>query len=549
MRKIGIGVSDFKDIIEQEYFYVDKTKFIEEISENGAIVQLITRPRRFGKTLNMSMLRYFYDISGKDANRKLFKNLYIENSATIEEQGKYPVIFISFKDIKALTIEEMYSQVRTLISEIYDNYKFLRENLDERDRVIFDKIWTEDKSGNYFNSLKQLAKYLKEYYNQDVILLIDEYDTPMVSAYENGYYDEIKSFFTGLFGSALKENPALKKAVLTGIMRISKENIFSGLNNIRVNTILESDFSQYFGLTEKEVENSLVEYGLEARLDEVQKWYNGYIFGGVRVYNPFSITNFLDRKKIMPYWVNTSSNSLINKVLKEANSSIFEELSRLFQRETISKTIDIYSNFNELNSPEQIWYLLTNSGYLTPVEEIDFGKYSMRIPNEEVHYFFERDFISHFLGSIDNFDKTLEYLLSGDLEDFSYELESIMESNVSCFDFTSKSKESHYHVFILGMLLGLRRKYYIHSNREGGRGRYDLVVEPMDKSKNGLVIEFKVARSKEELLSSSEEALKQIEEKNYTRELKMRGIKRVVLVGISFYQREFKAVGKVIEDY
>ena len=548
MRKIGIGVSDFKDIIEQEYFYVDKTKFIEEISENGAIVQLITRPRRFGKTLNMSMLRYFYDISGKDTNRKLFKNLYIENSATIEEQGKYPVIFISFKDIKALTIEEMYSQVRTLISEIYDNYKFLRENLDERDRVIFDKIWTEDKSGNYFNSLKQLAKYLKEYYNQDVILLIDEYDTPMVSAYENGYYDEIKSFFTGLFGSALKENPALKKAVLTGIMRISKENIFSGLNNIRVNTILESDFSQYFGLTEKEVENSLVEYGLEARLDEVQKWYNGYIFGGVRVYNPFSITNFLDRKKIMPYWVNTSSNSLINKVLKEANSSIFEELSRLFQRETINKTIDIYSNFNELNSPEQIWYLLTNSGYLTPVEEIDFGKYSIRIPNEEVHYFFERDFISHFLGSIDNFDKTLEYLLSGDLEDFSYELESIMESNVSCFDFTSKSKESHYHVFILGMLLGLRRKYYIHSNREGGRGRYDLVVEPMDKSKNGLVIEFKVARSKEELLSSSEEALKQIEEKNYTRELKMRGIKRVVLVGISFYQREFEVVGKVIED-
>lgn len=548
MRKIGIGVSDFKDIIEQEYFYVDKTKFIEEISENGAIVQLITRPRRFGKTLNMSMLRYFYDISGKDTNRKLFKNLYIENSATIKEQGKYPVIFISFKDIKALTIEEMYSQVRTLISEIYDNYKFLRENLDERDRVIFDKIWTEDKSGNYFNSLKQLAKYLKEYYNQDVILLIDEYDTPMVSAYENGYYDEIKSFFTGLFGSALKENPALKKAVLTGIMRISKENIFSGLNNIRVNTILESDFSQYFGLTEKEVENSLVEYGLEARLDEVQKWYNGYIFGGVRVYNPFSITNFLDRKKIMPYWVNTSSNSLINKVLKEANSSIFEELSRLFQGETISKTIDIYSNFNELNSPEQIWYLLTNSGYLTPVEEIDFGKYSIRIPNEEVHYFFERDFISHFLGSIDNFDKTLEYLLSGDLEDFSYELESIMESNVSCFDFTSKSKESHYHVFILGMLLGLRRKYYIHSNREGGRGRYDLVVEPMDKSKNGLVIEFKVARSKEELLSSSEEALKQIEEKNYTRELKMRGIKTVVLVGISFYQREFEVVGKVIEN-
>ena len=550
MRKIGIGVSDFKDIIEQEYFYVDKTKFIEEISENGAIVQLITRPRRFGKTLNMSMLRYFYDISGKDANRKLFKNLYIENSATIEEQGKYPVIFISFKDIKTNSYNSCIEAIAILIEDLYKEHRYIIDRLDKLDRPTYLKYATKNASIEELKkSIKILSTFLNNYYDQNVILLIDEYDTPMVSAYENGYYDEIKSFFTGLFGSALKENPALKKAVLTGIMRISKENIFSGLNNIRVNTILESDFSQYFGLTEKEVENSLVEYGLEARLDEVQKWYNGYIFGGVRVYNPFSITNFLDRKKIMPYWVNTSSNSLINKVLKEANSSIFEELSRLFQRETINKTIDIYSNFNELNSPEQIWYLLTNSGYLTPVEEIDFGKYSIRIPNEEVHYFFERDFISHFLGSIDNFDKTLEYLLSGDLEDFSYELESIMESNVSCFDFTSKSKESHYHVFILGMLLGLRRKYYIHSNREGGRGRYDLVVEPMDKSKNGLVIEFKVARSKEELLSSSEEALKQIEEKNYTRELKMRGIKRVVLVGISFYQREFEVVGKVIEDY
>ena len=369
----------------------------------------------------------------------------------------------------------------------------------------------------------------------------------MVSAYEHGYYDEIKMFFTTLYGSALKENPALKKAVLTGIMRISKENIFSGLNNVKVNSILEEDFAEYFGITEKEVEESLIEYGLEERLPEVQKWYNGYIFGGVRVYNPFSITNFLDRKKIMSYWVNTSSNTLINKVLKEASSSIFEELSKLFQRETINKTIDVYSNFNELKNTEQIWYLLTNAGYLTPVEEIDFGKYSIRIPNEEVHYFFERDFIRNFLGSVDNFDRTLSYLLEGDFDNFTYELENIMLNSVSCFDFNSNSKESHYHVFILGMLLGLRRRYYIHSNREGGRGRYDLVVEPMDKSKNGLVIEFKVAKEKEDLEKASEEALAQIEEKRYYEGLRDRGVEKIILVGISFYQRDFKLQGKIIK--
>ena len=547
MRPIAIGVSDFRNIIANNCFYVDKTKFIEELVNDMTAVHLITRPRRFGKTLNLSMLKYFYDIEGNTENRKLFDGLYISNSLAMSEQGKYPVIFLSFKDVKADSSLEMMENIAILMKNLYDKFEYIREKLNQSNLMEFDEIWLKKDNANLRGALLNLCSYLKEYYNQDVILLIDEYDTPMVSAYEHGYYDEIKMFFTTLYGSALKENPALKKAVLTGIMRISKENIFSGLNNVKVNSILEDDFAEYFGITEKEVEKSLIEYGLEERLPEVQKWYNGYIFGGVRVYNPFSITNFLDRKKIMPYWVNTSSNTLINKVLKEANSSIFEELSKLFQRETINKTIDVYSNFNELKNTEQIWYLLTNAGYLTPVEEIDFGKYSIRIPNEEVHYFFERDFIRNFLGSVDNFDRTLSYLLEGDFDNFTYELENIMLNSVSCFDFNSNSKESHYHVFILGMLLGLRRRYYIHSNREGGRGRYDLVVEPMDKSKNGLVIEFKVAKEKEELEKASEEALAQIEEKRYYEGLRDRGVERIILVGISFYQRDFKLQGKIIK--
>lgn len=547
MRPIAIGVSDFRNIIANNCFYVDKTKFIEELVNDMTAVHLITRPRRFGKTLNLSMLKYFYDIEGNTENRKLFDGLYISNSLAIKEQGKYPVIFLSFKDVKADSSLEMMENIAILMKNLYDKFEYIREKLNQSNLMEFDEIWLKKDNANLRGALLNLCSYLKEYYNQDVILLIDEYDTPMVSAYEHGYYDEIKMFFTTLYGSALKENPALKKAVLTGIMRISKENIFSGLNNVKVNSILEDDFAEYFGITEKEVEKSLIEYGLEERLPEVQKWYNGYIFGGVRVYNPFSITNFLDRKKIMPYWVNTSSNTLINKVLKEASSSIFEELSKLFQRETINKTIDVYSNFNELKNTEQIWYLLTNAGYLTPVEEIDFGKYSIRIPNEEVHYFFERDFIRNFLGSVDNFDRTLSYLLEGDFDNFTYELENIMLNSVSCFDFNSNSKESHYHVFILGMLLGLRRRYYIHSNREGGRGRYDLVVEPMDKSKNGLVIEFKVAKEKEELEKASEEALAQIEEKRYYEGLRDRGVERIILVGISFYQRDFKLQGKIIK--
>ena len=540
MKPIGIGIDDFKNIIEEKCFYLDKTKFIEEIVENKTQVQLITRPRRFGKTLNMSMLKYFYNIENKEENRKLFKNLYIEKSPTFVEQGKYPVIFLSFKDIKAENLDRMYSKLRRIFSELFDNYKFLRKTLDERAIEIFDDIWKEKIEVNYDNSLKFLSKCLYEYYNQEVILLIDEYDTPIISAYEYGYYDEIKTFFTTMYGSVLKGNLYLKKAVLTGIMRISKENIFSGLNNVKVNSILESNFSQYFGLTEEEVEQSLKDYGIEYKLDEIKTWYNGYNFGGTRLYNPFSITSYLDSKKIMPYWVNTSSNTLINKILKEANSSIFSDLSKLFQGEKIEKTIDIYSNFNDLKNSKQIWYLLANAGYLTPVEEISFGKYSLKIPNEEVHYFFEKDFLDKFLGDYDDFNDILVYFLKGDFENFTYELENIMLTNVSCFDFSVNADEGYYHVFILGMMLAVRREYYVRSNRGSGRGRYDMLLEPKDRRKNGFVIEFKAPDSEKNLEKESQEALSQIEKNRYALELKERGIENIYFIGMAFHKRDFR---------
>ncbi len=544
MKPIGIGIDDFRKIISTNSFYIDKTKFIEDIEENTTEVQLITRPRRFGKSMNMSMLKYFYNIENREENRKLFNNLYVEKSPIFSQQGKYPVIFISFKDIKATSSSEMMESIRSLMKNLYDSFEYIREKLNSSNLMEFDEVWLKKDKNTLKNSLVNLTKYLYQYYNQEVILLIDEYDTPIISAYEYGYYDEIKTFFTTMYGSVLKGNISLRKAVLTGIMRISKENIFSGLNNIKVNSILESNFSEYFGLTEAEVEQSLKDYGIEYKLDEIQTWYNGYNFGGTRVYNPFSITSYLDRRKIMPYWVNTSSNTLINKVLKEANSSIFEDLAKLFQGEVIEKTIDIYSNFNDLKSSKQIWYLLTNAGYLTPVEEINFGKYSIKIPNEEVHYFFEKDFLDKFLGDSDNFGDVLEYFLRGRFEDFTYELENIMLTNVSCFDFNVNANEAYYHVFILGMMLALRREYFVHSNKEAGRGRFDLLIEPKDKNKNGFVIEFKAPKVETSLEKESQEALNQIERNGYDVELKEKGIENIYYVGMAFHKKNFKLAWK-----
>lgn len=545
MKSIGIGIDDFKKLILTNSFYIDKTKFIEDIVQDTSEVQLITRPRRFGKTLNLSMLNYFYTLENREENKSLFKGLYIENSPTFIEQGKYSVIFISFKDIQAKTSQSCINSITILIGELYKKYSFILNSLNELDKPTYIKYATQNINIEELQrSLISPCYFLYTYYKKEIILLIDEYDTPIISAYEYDYYDEIKTFFTVLFGSSLKGNPYLKKAVLTGITRISKENIFSGLNNINVNSILEKSFSQYFGLTEKEVENSLKEYELEEKSKEVQNWYNGYNFGGIRVYNPYSITNFIKNKELIPYWVNSSSNSLINNLLINSNDYIFEDLSNLFLGKSIEKNIDIYANFNELKNVEQIWYLLLHSGYLTIKNKISTYKYSLIIPNEEIFSFFERDFIKSFINSRDKFDDILNDFVKCNFKTFEEKVKEIMLQIISVFDVKQNYDERYYHIFFLGMILGLRKNYYITSNRESGIGRYDIMLEPKNKQNKAFILELKIAKSEKELEKKAIEGIEQIKKKKYITELKYKELENIYLVGISFYKKTLKIIAE-----
>ena len=316
MKRIGIGLSDFKHLIEEDFYYYDKTKFIDEIIKDGAQVKLFTRPRRFGKTLNMSMLKYFFDIRNNEENRKLFNGLDIENSKYIDEQGKYPTILISLKGIKGNTWQENLTQLKILIRELYNEFEYIREVLNESELNTFNKIWLKEDIAEYKNALKILTTYLYKYYKKEVILLIDEYDTPLITAYKYGYYDEALPFFKVFYGEALKTNPYLKMGIMTGIIRVIKAGIFSDLNNLRVYSILNRQYSDFFGFTQSEVENALKYFSIENEIPEVKSWYDGYKFGDSDVYNPWSILNFLTDKKLIPYWIDTSDNFLINQIYR-----------------------------------------------------------------------------------------------------------------------------------------------------------------------------------------------------------------------------------------
>ena len=540
MKRIGIGVSDFKHLIEEDFYYFDKTKFIDEIVKDGAQVKLFTRPRRFGKTLNMSMLKYFFDIKKADENRKLFKDLYIEETESFKEQGQYPVIFLSLKDLKATTWEEMGEKIVVTLSDFFSEYYYLLKELNENDTDKFKKVLREEANlSNLGTTLKFLTKILYEKYNKKVVVLIDEYDSPLVSAYINGYYESAKDFFKTFYSTVLKDNNYLQMGVLTGIIRVIKAGIFSDLNNLRTYTILSDDYTDSYGLTEEEVEKSLKDYGIEAEISKVKDWYDGYKFGDSEVYNPWSILNFLQDKKLRAYWVDTSGNDLINNVLKMRNKNIITALERLFNGEGLRQNISGTSDLSKILSDDEIWELLLFSGYLTIEEKIDQDNYILRLPNKEVKSLFRKTFIETYIARGSKLSFLMESLIENKIEDYEENLQEVLLASVSYND-TKKGNEAFYHGLIMGMGLYLEGEYITKSNIESGLGRYDFLIEPKNKSKRAFIMEFKSTDSVEKLGEVSKEALKQIEDKKYDISLKQNGIKEVTYIGIAFCGKQIK---------
>ena len=540
MKKLPIGLSDFKELIEENYYYFDKTNLIDEVIKDGSKVKLFARPRRFGKTLNMSMLKYFFDIKEAEENRKLFKDLYIEKTENFKEQGQYPVVFLSLKDLKARTWEEMERGIKNLLQEVFSEHKYLIKELDEFDLSILKKIINKEvELEGLKSSLKFLTKILYEKYNKKVVVLIDEYDAPLVSAYHNKYYEKAKDFFKTFYSSVLKDNPYLQMGVMTGIIRVIKAGIFSDLNNLNTYTILSDFYPNCYGLTEEEVKKALVDYNLEYEMGDVKDWYDGYKFGKSEVYNPWSILNFLHAKELRAYWVDTSGNDLINDVLKIVRKDIIRDLKKLFDGEGLKQNLSGTSDLSRLLSEEEIWELMLFSGYLTVEEKIDEDYYILRLPNKEVRRLFKRTFIEKYFGRGNKLIDLMEALTENRIEDYEETLQDILLKSVSYND-TKKGNEAFYHGFILGMSLYLEGEYIVKSNIESGLGRYDVSIEPKNKNKRGYILEFKATNNVDKLEEISKEALKQIEEGKYSSTLRQTNTKEILYLGIAFCGKQIK---------
>lgn len=543
-KALPIGLSDFKSIIEENYYYVDKTDLISNLLYDGAKVNLFTRPRRFGKTLNMSMLKHFFDIENGVENRKLFENLKISDSKYMTEQGKYPVIFISFKNLEEEDWKNCLRKIKNLIGDLYNEFEFLRKKLNKRDLKFFDSIWMEEEDVVWESALKNLTRYLYKYYGErKVIVLIDEYDTPIIQSYQEGYYKKAILFFKKFYGDALKDNSYLQYGVMTGILRIAKEGIFSGLNNLKVDTIFNERYSDFFGLTEKEVTKAVRYYELEYEMEEVKKWYDGYQFGSSEIYNPWSIINFLSAKQLRPYWIGVSGNKLIDEMLDNGNKELFDDLGKLFNKEKVYKQINDYSEFTfDIND---IWQLFLYSGYLTTDGEKQKKEYPLRIPNKEILDFFENRFIARFIRETQKFTDIIKNLKKGKIAEFAKGLQDEILSSLSYFD-TDKD-EKYYKVFLIGIFIVLGDDYIRLSEREAGYGRADLVLEPKNKENPAYIFEFKTTENESELESYANEGFEQIKVKEYDVELKIRGVKEIIYIGLAFYRKMLKMKYEKVE--
>ena len=550
MRKkaVPVGIEDFERIVREDYYYVDKTLLIEELLINRAPVTLFTRPRRFGKTLNMSMIKYFFDVKNKEENKKLFENLKIFNSEYMSEQGKYPVIFISLKDLKGNSWKECLKRLKLFIFDLYIEFEYIREKMNEWDKRKFEKVLYEQEDADYIMSLKFLADSLYKYYGEKTIILIDEYDAPIINAFDKGYYNEAINFFQTFYSSALKTNNSLKYGILTGITRIIKEGIFSGLNNLKVDTILNKKYSEYFGLLESEVIEMLDYFDMKYKIEEVKEWYNGYIFGESEVYNPWSIVNYIDNREIKTYWANISGNTLLENMLNHAGESVYEDLKRFTDGESIEKYISDGTTIKSLlSNDDEIWQLLLYSGYLTKDEkqekESDSNVYNLRIPNKEIRKYFGNMFLNRFFGTEVKTNILIKALEGGDIKKFEKTLGEIMINMLSHFDL-DKEMEKIYQVFMIGLVGFLMGKYEIISNDESGYGRYDLAMIPIKSNEKAYLMEFKISKTKKGMEERAQKALKQIDEKKYDTRLKARGIKNILKIGIAFYGKEVNVAYK-----
>ncbi len=544
MMRVAIGIQNFEDIRINNYYYIDKTSFIKEWWESGDSVTLITRPRRFGKTLNMSMLECFF--SPQYANRgDLFEGLSIWTEEKYQNlQGTYPVISLSFSDIKEKDFEGTRKKICELFVELYEKYSFLKESgmLTERELDYFNRIKKDMDDTDATLAIKRLSNYLRRYYKKRAIILLDEYDTPMQEAYEKGYWEELVAFTRSLFNSTFKANTDMERGIMTGITRVSKESIFSDLNHLKVVTTTSNEYATVFGFTEQEVFQALDEFGLGEEKEEVKRWYNGFVFGDCSdIYNPWSILNFLDTKNYDTYWANTSSSKMINRLVREADIDIKELFEQLLKGETIYCPIDEQIVYNQLDENEaSIWSLLLASGYLKvlcyeDMALIDVSKeplYELALTNYEVHRMFYSMVRSWFQPAKRHYNGFIKAMLSGNRKEMNLYMNEVALQTFSYFDGgkrpSKKNPERFYHGFVLGLIVELREEYIITSNRESGFGRYDIMIEPRNIEKNAIIMEFKIRDAEEEetLKDTVKAALAQIEKEQYETNLIMKGIKK-----------------------
>ena len=548
---IGIGTSDFRKLRTLNYYYIDKSMYIKDIIDNASEVALITRPRRFGKTLNMSMLRYFFDCDIKDS-REIFDGLKImeQGEKYTSKLGAYPCIYMTLKDVNVPSYERMITGFKSAVLDAYREHMYLLDSDKiyqfEKDRIN-DILYIREDEDAVVKSIKELSGYLYRHHNKPVMLFIDEYDVPIQTAYVEGYYEQAIKFLKNFYATTFKDNPYLGKTVLTGVSRVAKESIFSGANNFKVFTMLDNEFADDFGITSEEIDKVIEDFNVEDNKEEIKKWYDGYRIGNVEgIYNPWSILNYLTDKQLKPYWVNTSSNDLIKMTIKKS-TTIKEKMERLLKGEAIEVPIDLETIINGIEENENnIWGLMLGTGYLKVDEIVDLarGIYKVKLPNYEIKLLFENIVEEWFANKVigNDLNSILKDLVELKLDEFEIKFRKLVEEMFSYMDVGENTAENFYHAFVLGMLVGLKDSYYVNSNRESGMGRYDIMLEPQDKTKNSFIIEFKVANNMKESTIEDviENAKKQIEEKDYESNLRERGFNNITKMVFAFKGKECK---------